>query len=61
MIKFLYIVYGAIVIVVSTITNLAYMGDSSTTSRNWNSHSGGTSYGGSSGSTGGFSSGGSHK
>lgn len=61
MLKFIYIIYGGVVVVVSTLTNLNYVGQSTTTSSNWNSHGTGSSYGGSGGSTGGFSSGGGHK
>ena len=61
MIKILYIVYGAVVLIGSTMTNLSYMSQSGSNSSNWNTHSSGSSYGGSGGSTGGFSSSGGHK
>ena len=61
MFKFFYVLFGTIVLVTSTIVNIGYAGSSGTTSSGWNSHSSGLSWGGSTGSTGGFSSGGSHK
>jgi hypothetical protein len=61
MFRYLYIVYGAVVVIVTTITNLNYSIAASSTSSGWFSHSSGVSWGGSGGSTGGFSSGGSHK
>ena len=61
MFKYAYIVYGMVVLVVSTVANLEHASSTSTTSSNWISHSGGGFWGGSHGSTGGFSSGGSHK
>jgi hypothetical protein len=61
MFKFAYIVYGAVVLITSTVTNLNYARLAGSTSSGWNSHSNGVFWGGSGGSTGGFSSGGSHK
>jgi hypothetical protein len=59
MFKLLYLIYGGIVVVVSTVLNLSYVGSSTGPSSSWSSHSGGTSsYGG--GSTGSYS-GGHHK
>jgi hypothetical protein len=61
MFRYMFIVYGAIVLIATTITNLNYASTSTSTSRGWYSHSSGVYWGGSGGSTGGFSSGGSHK
>ena len=58
MFKFLYLIYGAIVVIVSTVLNLSYMGPSTGSSNSWSSHGGTSSYGG--GSTGSYS-GGHHK
>lgn len=58
MFKLLYLIYGGIVLVASTIINLSYMGPSTgSSSSSWSSHGGGSSYGGSTGSY----SGGHHK
>ena len=59
--KFLYILYGGVILVGSTVIDLNYAAVNSGTSSAWISHGGGTYWGGSGGSTGGFSSGGSHK
>jgi hypothetical protein len=56
--RFIYLIYGIAVLVGSTLTNLSYMTESSSTSRNWGSHSG-SSYGSSTGS--GVGSAGHHK
>jgi hypothetical protein len=61
MFRHMYVVYGAVVLIFSTITNLNYASTASSTSSGWYSHSNGVFWGGSGGSTGGFSSGGSHK
>jgi hypothetical protein len=61
MFKFAYIVYGLVVLVASTVANLGAAGSATNTSSGWNSHSSGVFWGGSGGSTGGFSSGGGHK
>lgn len=61
MFKYAYIVYGAVVLIASTAANLNYVSAAGSTSSGWNSHSSGLFWGGSGGSTGGFSSGGSHK
>lgn len=56
MIKFIYIVYGAIVVLLTTCTNLSYV-TSPGSSSSWGSRGGSSSYGG---GAGGYS-GGSHK
>lgn len=61
MFKFIYAIYGAIVLIASTVTNLYYAGESGTTPSNWSRQSGGSGYAGGSGSSGGYSSGGHHK
>jgi len=59
--KFLYILYGGVILVCSTVVNINYAAVNSGTGSGWNSHGGGAFWGGAGGSTGGFSSGGSHK
>jgi len=61
MFKFSYIVYGLTVLIGSTIANMESASSATNTSNGWNSHSSSIFWGGSGGSTGGFSSGGSHK
>jgi hypothetical protein len=61
MFRYIYIIYGAVVLVVTTVTNLNYSIAAGSTSSGWYSHSNGISWGGSGGSTGGFSSGAGHK
>ena len=61
MFRFIYLVYGVVVLIACTVANLNYASLSGSTSSGWTSHSSGISWGGSGGSTGGFSSGGSHK
>lgn len=61
MFKYAYIVYGLVVVVASTVTNLHYANSANSTASGWNSHSNGVFWGGSGGSTGGFSSGAGHK
>lgn len=61
MLKFLYVVYGAAILVGCLFAVISSAALSSGTGSGWNSHGGGTAWGGSGGSTGGFSSGGSHK
>lgn len=58
MFKFIYAIYGAIVVIVSTVINLNYLTESGSSSSNWGSRSGGSSYGSGSG---GYSGGGHHK
>jgi hypothetical protein len=59
MFKFLYVIYGGIVLVASTVVNLNYMSPSSSTGGSgWSSRSTGSTYGGG-GS--GYSGGGHHK
>ncbi len=61
MYKFAYIVYGLIVMIGCTATNLNYAARGTSTGSGWNSHGGGFATGGSGGSTGGFFSGVGHK
>lgn len=61
MFKFAYIVYGLIVLIGCTITNINYAAKGSSTGSGWTSQGGGFFTGGSGGSTGGFFSGGGHK
>jgi uncharacterized membrane protein YgcG len=46
MIKFAYIVYGTIVVLLTTCTNLSYITSSPGSSSNWGTRGGGSSYGG---------------
>ncbi|HEX7640622.1 MAG TPA: hypothetical protein VF472_00275 [Burkholderiaceae bacterium] len=59
--KFLYILYGCVILVGSAVANINNANLSSSNGRGWISQGGGSSWGGSGGSTGGFSSGGGHK
>ena len=59
--KFLYVLYGGVILVGSLVVNINAATTNSTNGSGWTSHSGGGYWGGSGGSTGGFSSGGSHK
>jgi hypothetical protein len=61
MFRYMYIVFGAVVVIVTTVTNLNYSIAATSTGSGWVSHSSGMYWGGSSGSTGGFSSGAGHK
>jgi hypothetical protein len=61
MFKFGYIVYGLIVLIACTVTNMNYAAKGTTAGSGWSSQGGGFAWGGSSGSTGGFFSGVGHK
>lgn len=61
MFKFIYLVYGTIVLITATTINLNVANGGGMASNSWHTHSNGISWGGSGGSTGGFSSGGAHK
>ncbi|NEX61870.1 hypothetical protein [Noviherbaspirillum galbum] len=50
MIKFAYILYGAIVVLLTTCTNLSYLTSQPGSSSNWGTRSGSPSYGGGGGS-----------
>jgi hypothetical protein len=61
MLKFLYVIYGLVILGGSIFGVVTSTAASTSTGGGWFSHSSGSSWGGSHGSTGGFSSGGSHK